>query len=219
VPGGCNGRPLRSGALWAKQRRHRAAPGRTALGIYDVGSDKLVRKVPVGWSGPIGEYFSAAAYGLRFGRRMPVAHADGTIYVVDLVSGEEVARLSAGNFSPKRLAISSRPTTASSPPARLVLEVKDGKAENFTPIQVGDAGDGAKQRWRLVRVPAEQKEKAPAEMELVRRLPVSAASGLFYATAVSKGGKYALVTYDVATGCGNCSSCAWLTAPRRASRT
>jgi hypothetical protein len=46
-----------------------------ALGIYDVGSDKLVRKIPVGWSGPITEYFSASAYGLRFGRRMPVALA------------------------------------------------------------------------------------------------------------------------------------------------
>src|SRR5262245_39935115 len=44
----------------------------------------------------------------------------------------------------------------------LVLEVKDGKAENFTPIQVGEAGKEVKQRWRLVRLPpAGEKEKAP----------------------------------------------------------
>jgi tRNA A-37 threonylcarbamoyl transferase component Bud32 len=41
----------------------------------------------------------------------------------------------------------------------LVLEVKDGKAENGAPIQVGEAGNEAKQRWRLVRVqpPADAK--------------------------------------------------------------
>jgi hypothetical protein len=42
----------------------------------------------------------------------------------------------------------------------LVLEVKDGKAENDTPIQVGDAGQEAKQRWKLVRVePADTGQK------------------------------------------------------------
>jgi alkyl hydroperoxide reductase subunit AhpC len=34
----------------------------------------------------------------------------------------------------------------------LVLEVKDGKAENSTPIQVGEWENEARQRWRLIRV-------------------------------------------------------------------
>jgi hypothetical protein len=34
----------------------------------------------------------------------------------------------------------------------LVLEVKDGKAENLTPIQVGEWENEARQRWRLIRV-------------------------------------------------------------------
>jgi antitoxin component of MazEF toxin-antitoxin module len=34
----------------------------------------------------------------------------------------------------------------------LVLEVKDGTAEDFTPIQVGEWENEAKQRWRLIRV-------------------------------------------------------------------
>src|SRR5262249_38174282 len=77
------------------------------LGIYDVRSDKLVRKIRVGWSGPVTEYFSAAAYGLRFGRRMAVSRTAGAIYVVDLMSGEEGARLSPGNFAPKALRIAA----------------------------------------------------------------------------------------------------------------
>jgi hypothetical protein len=35
---------------------------------------------------------------------------------------------------------------------RLVLEVKDGKAENHTPIQLGEAEKEARQRWRLIPV-------------------------------------------------------------------
>ena len=35
---------------------------------------------------------------------------------------------------------------------RLVLEVKDGKVESSTPIQLGEAGKEARQRWRLIPV-------------------------------------------------------------------
>ncbi len=35
---------------------------------------------------------------------------------------------------------------------RLVLEVKDSKAENHTPIQLGEAEKEARQRWRLIPV-------------------------------------------------------------------
>jgi hypothetical protein len=34
----------------------------------------------------------------------------------------------------------------------LVLEVKDGKAEDGAAIQIGEAGKDAKQRWKLIRV-------------------------------------------------------------------
>lgn len=44
--------------------------------------------------------------------------------------------------------------------------------------------------------PTDEKGKAPAEMKLVRKIPVSAPRDLLYWHAVSKGGKYALVTYD-----------------------
>lgn len=47
---------------------------------------------------------------------------------------------------------------------------------------------------------SEQKEKAPAEMELVRKIPVSDGKERLYHVAISASGKYALVTHTEDTG-------------------
>ena len=46
-------------------------------------------------------------YGARYGNRVAFCVADGTIFVMDLLSGQEVARVSAGNFAPRFLCTSA----------------------------------------------------------------------------------------------------------------
>jgi WD40 repeat protein len=78
-----------------------------AIGIYQTSSGNLVRKVIVPGSGRINQIFTSARYGRRNGNRIAIALPDGTIHVMDLVSGKEVARFSAGNFTPKIMVISA----------------------------------------------------------------------------------------------------------------
>jgi hypothetical protein len=82
-----------------------------AFGIYEISSGRLVRKIPLrgaetGWKEGR-EYSTAAKWGSRYGNRMAVSMPGGTVCVLDLLSGKEVARFSVGNFRPKSLAISA----------------------------------------------------------------------------------------------------------------
>ncbi len=47
----------------------------------------------------------------------------------------------------------------------------------------------------------ERKAQEPARIELLQRIPISAAGNLFYDVDISEGGKYALVTRDISPGC------------------
>ena len=79
-------------------------PGDDQYGIYDLESGRLVRKLAASWKGLYG---AASNYGCPLGYRMAFSYADGTICVLDLRSGKEVARFASGIFSPKCLAISA----------------------------------------------------------------------------------------------------------------
>jgi RNA polymerase sigma factor (sigma-70 family) len=75
--------------------------------IYEINSGRLVRKIPLADSGKVEVIGNAAVYGRRFGKRMAFSLSDGTIVVLDLVAGKEVARFASKMFAPKCLAISA----------------------------------------------------------------------------------------------------------------
>jgi WD40 repeat protein len=90
--------------------------GREALGrrvlegnahpIYALATGKLVRKIhlPV----PAARIsHNSMRYLVRYGNRVAFGVADGTIFVMDLLTGQEVARVSAGNFVPRFLCTSA----------------------------------------------------------------------------------------------------------------
>jgi serine/threonine protein kinase len=76
-------------------------PEGRAFPIYETSSGLLVRKASLEGAGPILTW--AAGYGTRVSVSLP----DRTVCVLDLLSGKEVARYSAGNFQPNCLAISA----------------------------------------------------------------------------------------------------------------
>jgi WD40 repeat protein/tRNA A-37 threonylcarbamoyl transferase component Bud32 len=63
--------------------------------IYDVGTGQLVRKVSVKTTGRADDWEHRGR-----GPCVPVSLSDGTVCVLDLVSGKEVARFAAGKFRP-----------------------------------------------------------------------------------------------------------------------
>jgi WD40 repeat protein len=78
-------------------------PEGRAFPIYEVTSGRRVRTASLEGTRPIDHFDNKPGRGTR----LPIALPDGTICVLDLFSGKEVARFSPANFPPKCLAISA----------------------------------------------------------------------------------------------------------------
>jgi serine/threonine protein kinase/WD40 repeat protein len=116
------------------------------------------------------------------GRRALSGGLDRTVRLWDVATGKELYR-----FEGHTAAVGS---VAFSPDGRYA---------------VSGSNDNTARLWRLPDLPpagsaVNPLAPKPAQIELVRRIAVSGAGDLLYDTAISKGGKYALVTSDVNPG-------------------
>ncbi len=170
--------------------------------VHEISSGKLVRKIPLADSGKV-EIIGNVQSGQRLGKRMAWSLADGTIVVLDLAAGKEVARFRSGIFAPKCLAISADDRFVAACASNEKSEVVVWRLPDPAPEKA------VRERTKSAEVEAEPSQPPAVQVGEVRRIRWEAGpiwnadispDGKYYMAGGGPGGRQTVRVFEIATG-------------------